>query len=124
MSSSRGNVPTFGPDVTRDFLDRHGFRVLVRGHEMKHRGFSFEHDDRCLTIFSASNYRGSGNHGAVMIIDHTCYCRIEKAIAKKTATVAADAFVDVETGDFVNEEAGDFVNEEADDLCYSGTLGI
>jgi len=61
----------FGPDVTSRFLKQNKLDMIVRSHEVPHdaRGFQVHHDGRLLTIFSASNYCGTGgNYGGVMIL--------------------------------------------------------
>eukprot|EP00929_Paragymnodinium_shiwhaense_P080536 TRINITY_DN42009_c0_g1_i1.p1 TRINITY_DN42009_c0_g1~~TRINITY_DN42009_c0_g1_i1.p1 ORF type:complete len:980 (+),score=227.17 TRINITY_DN42009_c0_g1_i1:79-3018(+) len=71
-SNSRGDeIVTFGPDVTRRFLRENKFRLLVRSHQLPDNGSGYEwnHDFRCLTVFSASNYCGDcGNLGSVLIL--------------------------------------------------------
>jgi hypothetical protein len=60
----------FGPDVTATFLRRSRLRLLIRSHELppRGRGYAVQHEGRCLTIFSASNYNGcAGNAGAVLV---------------------------------------------------------
>ena len=67
-----GGVITFGPDVTRRFLQRNGVALLVRSHQLPQggRGYEVLHDGALVTVFSASNYEGiAGNMGAVLIFD-------------------------------------------------------
>ena len=72
--SPRGDVcRRFHPYVTFDFLKRNKLEMLVRSHELVDQGALLCHDDRCLTIFSAPNYRQRGNRGAVLVITEDSY---------------------------------------------------
>lgn len=57
----------FGSDVTKKFLDENKFTHLIRSHECKTKGHELVHDDKVITVFSASNYNHD-NLGAVVII--------------------------------------------------------
>jgi serine/threonine-protein phosphatase 5 len=54
--SKRGVGLSFGPDITKRFLDYNGLSLLVRSHEVKPEGYVVEHDGLCITVFSAPNY--------------------------------------------------------------------
>lgn len=63
--SKRGVGLSFGPDVTRRFLDDNGLDMIVRSHEVKMDGYEVEVSGRLCTVFSAPNYCDSmGNKGA------------------------------------------------------------
>jgi len=72
--SDRGAGYTFGPDITKDFLDRHDLKFIIRAHEPFETGTNHHDcgDGRgVVTIFSTANYpEGEGtNHGAVLHLD-------------------------------------------------------
>ncbi|KAI9307747.1 Metallo-dependent phosphatase-like protein [Cunninghamella echinulata] len=55
-ASKRGVGVQFGPDVTKNFLERNKLDMLIRSHEVKENGYVIEHDGKCVTVFSAPNY--------------------------------------------------------------------
>ena len=56
---------SFGPDVTRAFLERNGLDLVVRSHEVRDNGYEVEHGGSLITVFSAPNYCDAmGNKGA------------------------------------------------------------
>ena len=69
--SKRGVGQSFGPDITRAFLDSNDLLILIRSHEVKDDGYVVEHGGRCITVFSAPNYCDTiNNKGAVCILSH------------------------------------------------------
>ncbi len=54
--SHRGEGVLFGPDITRDFLDRNKLQKIIRSHVWEPSGYKIDHDGLCITIFSAPNY--------------------------------------------------------------------
>lgn len=62
----------FGPDITLAFLRLNNLDLIVRSHQVpsSNAGFEIIHDDKLVTLFSASNYCNvQGNQGAVMIVE-------------------------------------------------------
>jgi len=69
--SKRGVGLSFGPDVTANFLQRNGLKMVVRSHEVKDEGYEVEANGQLVTVFSAPNYCDQmGNKGAVLSFDH------------------------------------------------------
>lgn len=54
--SKRGVGFSFGPDITKAFLERNNLSLLVRSHEVKEEGYLVEHEGKTITVFSAPNY--------------------------------------------------------------------
>jgi len=70
LPSKRGVGLSFGPDVTADFLQRNGLKLLVRSHEVKDAGYEVEANGKLITVFSAPNYCDQmGNKGALLCFD-------------------------------------------------------
>jgi serine/threonine-protein phosphatase 5 len=70
--SKRGVGYSFGPDVTKRFLDDNKLDLLVRSHEVKAEGYEFAAGSRLVTVFSAPNYCDQmGNKGAFLVFDST-----------------------------------------------------
>ena len=77
VDGSRGNGLQFGFPATKDFLDKIGCRLLVRGHQVVEKGFKFMHGNLCLTLFSSSNYCESKNSAAFAVVENdTLQCKI------------------------------------------------
>ena len=68
--SKRGAGVAFGPDVTQNFLKVNSLKMIIRSHEHREEGYSMEHNDQLITVFSAPNYCGKmGNKGAFIKLD-------------------------------------------------------
>lgn len=67
--NSRGTGHTFGEDVTLTFLHVNKLDFIIRAHQCVQAGFQWVHQNRLLTVFSASNYCGVGNRGAIVRLD-------------------------------------------------------
>jgi serine/threonine-protein phosphatase 5 len=68
--SKRGVGFSFGPDITKEFLDHNKLKLLVRSHEVKEEGYLVEHGGLTITVFSAPNYCDTmGNKGAFIHFD-------------------------------------------------------
>ncbi|KAK8841302.1 hypothetical protein M9Y10_027505 [Tritrichomonas musculus] len=60
--SSRGSGSLFGIDALDQFLSNSGLKCMIRGHQCIEGGVSSLWDDKCFTVFSASNYCGAFNN--------------------------------------------------------------
>lgn len=73
--SPRGAGWNFGPTALQQFLEKFDLDLLARAHEVIQDGYEFFADRRCVTIFSASNYCGMDNAGAIMLVADDLTCR-------------------------------------------------
>jgi Ca2+-binding EF-hand superfamily protein/diadenosine tetraphosphatase ApaH/serine/threonine PP2A family protein phosphatase len=70
-ASTRGAGILWGPDMTKKFVSKNDLALVIRSHEMVDEGYLYWHDNKVVTLFSASNYCGKNeNRGAVAIFDH------------------------------------------------------
>jgi protein phosphatase len=65
----RGTGHIFGEDITMSFINTNHLYFVVRAHQCVHEGFQWTHHDRLLTVFSAPNYCGMRNKGAILLLD-------------------------------------------------------
>ncbi|KAI8804938.1 phosphoprotein phosphatase PPZ [Cladochytrium replicatum] len=76
--NERGVSYCFGPGHLSDFLDRHDFNLVCRGHMVVEEGYEFFNNRTLVTIFSAPNYCGEfDNKGAVMSVSEDLICSFE-----------------------------------------------
>mmetsp|Transcript_25924 Transcript_25924/g.52830 ORF Transcript_25924/g.52830 Transcript_25924/m.52830 type:complete len:314 (+) Transcript_25924:537-1478(+) len=76
--NDRGLSFIFGKDVVNDFLQKFGFDLICRAHQVVEKGYQFFGNRNLVTIFSAPNYCGEFNNaGAVMSVDKTLMCSFQ-----------------------------------------------
>jgi len=61
----RGAGYFFGMDEAQRFNAANSLRMIVRSHELVHRGYAIGGKKDIITVFSAADYRNMGNDGAV-----------------------------------------------------------
>lgn len=70
VPNRRGAGIFFGKKLTTRFCKQNEIDLIIRSHQMVETGFEFRHDNRLVTLFSASRYcRLNNNKGAVAIIE-------------------------------------------------------
>ncbi|XP_017778589.1 PREDICTED: serine/threonine-protein phosphatase PP1-gamma catalytic subunit B-like [Nicrophorus vespilloides] len=73
--NDRGVSYLFGIDVLENFLKKHDFDLMCRGHQVVEDGYEFFGNRKLITIFSAPNYCGEfDNAAALMTIDENLCC--------------------------------------------------
>mmetsp|Transcript_106640 Transcript_106640/g.308544 ORF Transcript_106640/g.308544 Transcript_106640/m.308544 type:complete len:797 (+) Transcript_106640:52-2442(+) len=73
--SPRGGVAAqFAWNITKTFCARNGLSLVVRSHQSKRgsRGFDVMHENMLVRVFSARDYEGHGNDGAVLSVTKKC----------------------------------------------------
>lgn len=86
VDNDRGISFMFGSDVVDEFLKKHNFDLICRGHQVVEDGYEFFANRKLVTIFSAPNYCGEfDNAAALMEIDEDLVCSFQ-ILTAKTAT--------------------------------------
>ena len=93
--SPRGAGYTFGADISEQFCRNNGLKSIARAHQLVNDGYSWAHQDKVVTIFSAPNYcYRCGNLAGLLELDehmHKCFFQFDPAprrgetqVSKKT----------------------------------------
>jgi serine/threonine-protein phosphatase PP1 catalytic subunit len=79
IPNDRGAGRGFGPAITRAFCAYFGFDFVLRAHQASYQGyeFSFYPETTVLTLFSAPDYCGMGNRGALLNISAELFCSLD-----------------------------------------------
>ncbi|KAJ2535807.1 Palmitoyl-protein thioesterase 1, partial [Coemansia sp. RSA 1933] len=92
----RGTAIQYGPDVTKEFCDANGLKMVIRSHQHMEEGYEIAHDGQMVTVFSAPNYCDSfGNKGAYIRINPELDCVYHKFTAAPHPDVKAMAYSNV-----------------------------
>jgi hypothetical protein len=92
--NSRGAGVAFGPDIAKLFLNNNNLKMVIRSHECVRSGFDKpyaewpEYENILCTIFSASNYGGSGNTSAyieIVLQDHISVRSMASSMIQRVA---------------------------------------
>lgn len=68
--SPRGAGYSFGQDITENFNQTNGLKLVSRAHQLVMNGYNWSHEKNIVTVFSAPNYcYRCGNEAAIMEID-------------------------------------------------------
>lgn len=67
-----GTAAQFGWNVTKTFCARNGLSLVVRSHQSKmgSPGFDIMHESLLMRVFSARDYEGHGNDGAILYLQN------------------------------------------------------
>ena len=65
--NERGVSYVFSEKVVKEFLEKHGLDLIVRGHQVMEDGYQFFADQKLVTIFSAPNYCNEFDNDGAML---------------------------------------------------------
>lgn len=75
QANPRGCSQLFGVAALTVFLEKLNIDLVVRAHQVIRDGYEFFGRRQLVTVFSAPNYEGSNNAGAVMQVSKTLQCK-------------------------------------------------
>ncbi|XP_063220678.1 uncharacterized protein LOC134530059 [Bacillus rossius redtenbacheri] len=75
-NTERAISVTYGSRAVKEFLANTNLELICRAHQMVNAGYEFFIDREVITVFSAPNYIGHGNDGAIMCVDRNMVCSL------------------------------------------------
>ena len=54
--SPRGAGYYWGEDISQKFNHKNNLKLVCRAHQLNMEGYSYSHNKKCVTVFSAPNY--------------------------------------------------------------------
>ena len=69
MEAPKGNDKYFFEEVTERFEKKNELDLIICGRHYREEGFPFFHNNKLISLFSAPNYSGNKNKGAIIEID-------------------------------------------------------
>lgn len=89
QANPRGCSQVFGVNVLEDFLKKLNLDLVCRAHQVVCDGYEFFGNRQLVTIFSAPNYEGNNNSGAILFVSAEMQCKfaIIKPECKKKKVV-------------------------------------
>jgi serine/threonine-protein phosphatase PP1 catalytic subunit len=73
----------FGADVLSSFLEKNDFDLVLRGHRQVQEGYEFFANRMLVTLFSARNFDGSTNDGAIIETDENLTCTFRNSKSQR-----------------------------------------
>jgi serine/threonine-protein phosphatase PP1 catalytic subunit len=67
---------TFCQEIVNKFTKEHSIDLICRAHQVVENGYKFFANKKLITLFSAPDYRKSGNAGAMMSVDKNLLCSL------------------------------------------------
>eukprot|EP00756_Hemistasia_phaeocysticola_P015668 Hpha_TRINITY_DN15426_c2_g3::TRINITY_DN15426_c2_g3_i1::g.176546::m.176546/K04382/PPP2C; serine/threonine-protein phosphatase 2A catalytic subunit len=121
QQSDRGCGYGWTAQASRIFCEANNFDFICRAHQMVMPGFLWQHCDRVLTLFSASNYCGvAGNNGATLTIGSEWWPKGERPGCRN---YSPPLFTDPDTGGTAVEMPQYFRPEEVEEGEGDGVDG-